>query len=334
MLFSRPLFRVCASFIISLMLAAAAAPALANPVHVTEAETLLADLSVSKQNVYGSSPSYIKWNGRASQARTVCGAFITNLLMHSYSWTTNTLTQWLGTTSPYADTYHDAILAHNNFTPIINIQNVQPGDIIAIKYNDSSVTGHTMMVDSLAKAERAQSPLVAGTTQYALTVIDSSSGHHGAADTRVTAPSTTHNGIGKGDIRVYVNASLRPVGYSWSNEPGSQYYSMAQRSLAIGRIDLAHWGVKASPPMSNGIGTITGEIVIQEEDLTSGKTDDDTLAAPQMNADSLPDADQLGGCSIAAHAGLTLRSTYMGLLLFMGLLGLRWRRRDRADGTT
>ena len=33
------------------------------------------------------------------------------MLLHSYNWTTGTFTQWMGTTSPYAANYHDAILA-------------------------------------------------------------------------------------------------------------------------------------------------------------------------------------------------------------------------------
>ena len=323
MVFSRRLFNVCGCLLIStLVLFAAAAPVLASPAHVADAEILLANLSVSKQNVYGSSPNYIKWNGRSSQARTVCGVFITNLLMHSYSWTASTFTQWMGTTSPYTETYYAAILAQNNFTRVSNIQQVQPGDIIAIRYLNSSVTGHTMMVASFARAESAQAPLVSGTTQYALTVIDSSSTHHGANDTRVTNPSTTYNGIGKGDIRVYVDASLRPVGYTWANEPGSQYYSMAQRPLAIGRIDLGHLG---SAP-----GTITSGLVV-EDDLASGKTDDDTLAAPQTDEASAAAADQLGGCSVSAHAGVSAPITPMALLLFLGFLGVLARRRRSSN---
>lgn len=258
MLCQRVLTPFCSLLPASLLLITTATPALGAPAHVKDAETLLSDLTVSRQNVYGSNPSYIKWNGTASQARTVCGTFITNLLLHSYNLTTKTFTQWMGSTSPYPDTYHAAIVAQNHFTQIKNLQQVQPGDLIAIKYTDGNVTGHTMLVDGAPRPQSAMKPVVSGTTQYALTVIDSSSSNHGATDTRVKSPSTTGNGIGRGDIRIYVDASLKPVGYSWSNESGSPYYAMTQRPMAIGRIDLAYLGVKL-PPLENQGGQNSGE---------------------------------------------------------------------------
>lgn len=336
----RALFSICGSLVTaSLLLAVLSSPAMATtgPAHVAGAEKLLADLTISRQNVYASSPSYILWDGTSSQARTVCGTFITNLLLRSYNWTSSTFTSWLGTTSPYADTYYAAIVARNNFTRIDNITQVQPGDIIAIKYLDSGTTGHAMVVDSLARAHSALSPIVAGTTQYSITVIDSSSGYHGAADTRRTSPSTTGNGVGRGSIRVYVDSALKPVGYSWSDEAGSPYISMSQRPLAIGRIDLARFGVAAqaiagdsgAPPMERIAG---GQLVSVQEDPTSGKTDDETLAVHGGSDTSAQseggEVAELGGCSFAAHqrAETALPTALMALILLMATLG--WRRRS------
>lgn len=258
MLCQRVLTPFCSLLPASLLLIATPTSALSAPAHVKDAETLLSDLTVSRQNVYGSNPSYIKWNGTSSQARTVCGTFITNLLLHSYNLTNKIFKQWMGSTSPYPDAYHAAIVAQNHFTQIKNIKQVQPGDLIAVKYTDGNVTGHTMLVDGVPRPQSAMKPVVAGTTQYALTVIDSSSSNHGATDTRVKSPSTTGNGIGRGDIRIYVDASLKPLGYSWSNESGSPYYTMAQRPMAIGRFDLAYLGVKL-PPMENQGGQNSGD---------------------------------------------------------------------------
>ncbi len=344
MLIHRALFNVCGALVTaSLLLGASASSALATsgPLHVTNAETLLANLTISRQNIYASSPSFIAWNGTNSQARTVCGTFINNLLLHTYNWTPSTFTNWMGTTSPYAETYYAAIVAQNNFTRINNIQQVQPGDIIAIKYLDAGTTGHAMMVDSIARAHAALSPIVAGTTQYAVTVIDSSSGSHGAADTRRTSPSTTGNGVGRGTIRVYGDATLKPVGYSWADEAGSTYYGMSQRPLAIGRLELARLGTSAQAAVSGGAssdtittappmaGTGSGEVVFIQEDPTSGKTDDETLAAPEQSAGSSPDVAELGGCSLAAHRPVAAASpaALLALTLVVGLCGIRGRRR-------
>ncbi len=337
----RALISICGSLVTaSLLLAASSSNVMATtgPTHVASAEKLLADLTISRQNVYASSPSFIRWDGVNSEARTVCGSFITNLLLRSYNWTSSTFTSWLGTTSPYADTYHAAIVAQNNFTRISNITQVQPGDIIAIKYLDSGTTGHAMMVDSLAKAHSALSPLVAGTTQYAITVIDSSSGAHGAADTRRTSPSATGNGVGRGTIRVYVDSALKPVGYSWSDEAGSPYIAMSQRPLAIGRIDLAHMGVAAQAiagdsEVSKSAETSATQLISVEEDRTSGKTDDETLAAPGGSDTSAQPAggevEELGGCGFTAHrqAATASPTALMALTLLMAAFG--WRRRNQ-----
>lgn len=340
----RALFSLASSLVTaSLLIAASSSSVMATtgPMHMANAEKLLADLTISRQNVYASSPSFILWDGANSEARTVCGSFITNLLIRSYSWTSSTFTKWLGTTSPYADTYHAAIVAQNNFTRINNITQVQPGDIIAIKYLDSGTTGHAMMVDALPKAHSALTPLVAGTTQYSITVIDSSSGSHGAADTRRTSPSATGNGVGRGTIRVYVDAALKPVGYSWSDEAGSPYYTMAQRPLAIGRIDLARLGVAAQAlavdsEASRTAQTGPSERVFVPEDPNSGKTDDETLAAPSGSGPSAEPTggavEELGGCSFTAHqqAATTSPVALMALTLLLAALGSRRRARATA----
>lgn len=224
----------------ALLSAATMSPALAWTAHSSDAESLVDDLSVSRDNVYGSDPSYIEWRGTRSSARTVCGTFITQLLSHTYGLTPSTFTQWMGSTSPDAETYHSAIMAENHFTRITNIEDVQPGDLIAIKHEGGSVSGHMMVVASSPRPESASSPVVPNTTQYSLSVIDSSSSHHGDSDTRVTHPSSSGNGIGRGRIRIYVNDSLRPVGYTWSTSAASDYYGVGSRPLAIGRIHRSY----------------------------------------------------------------------------------------------
>jgi hypothetical protein len=258
----------------------------------------------------------------------------------------------VGTTSPYAEDYYAAITAQNRFTEINNITAVQPGDLIAVKYLNSSVTGHMMLVDSTARAESSSSPVIAGTTQYALTVIDSSSSYHGPNDTRVTDPSTTGNGIGRGEIRIYVDASLRPVGYSWSNTSGSTYYDLSQRPLIFGRLNLAAFGV-TTPPPGNVTTPPPGNVTLpppgnvttpppgntQPDPQTgAGSTGTGTEqpsqpANPQMNPDDTMSAEQMGGCSVPASSpsGAGSQGILWLLLPLAAWLGLRsFRRTARA----
>lgn len=226
-------------FGLGIFLAAAPTRAVGDPlpVQVTDAESLVADLSQSHKNTYGSAPSYILWQGVNSEARTVGSTFVTLLLQHSYGWTPATFSTWLGTPSPDAATYHDAIVALNHFSRIDDIGHVQPGDLMAIKYLDGPASsGQVLIVLDVPKERTATSPVVPGLTQYEVAIVDSSSSPHGPTDTRVTPPLAAGQGIGRGAIRVYVNASGQPVGYSWSTLAGSHYYTQAERNLVIGRL--------------------------------------------------------------------------------------------------
>lgn len=205
--------------------------------HLTDANQLVNNLIVSKKNVYGTDPSSIVWNGTNSEARTVCATFVTLLLQHSYNWTPTTFSNWMGSNSPNAALYHDTIVAQNGFTRITNIANIQAGDILAVKYFDEGSTnsGHAMVAAGAPVARTATAPLVDGTNQYELLIIDSSKSYHGNADTRFT--SGVAGGVGRGTLRLYTNANGTIVGYTWSTFSNSIYYTPNVRDLVVGRLN-------------------------------------------------------------------------------------------------
>jgi MYXO-CTERM domain-containing protein len=246
--------------------------------------------------------------------------------MHSYGWTTGTFSQWMGHTNPDAANYHDAIVAQNQFTYIQDVSQVAPGDLIAVKYAPgSSTSGHAMMVAAAARSQQSVAPIVSGTTQYLITVIDSARSGHGQSDTRVTHPSTTANGIGKGDLRVYVNSSMQPVGYTWSNQPGSRYLSMSDQHLAIGRLNVGQVGMLGTSPPPQA-----GSVTAVASDDSFGATDDETIATAGIPASETGTTEApVAGCTVVARAqtGLPLPIALLSLVL---LLGIR-RRRTAAD---
>lgn len=211
------------------------------PAHLTQAQALVGDLQVSGINSYGS-PSSIVWNGTNSEARTVCSSFLTLLFQRSYNWTPSHFSTWMGSTSPTASQYHDAIVANNGFTRLFLRNQLQPGDVIAIEYPEgSNPTGHVMLVAGAPvvwqpNPNKTPQPAIAGTTQYAIPVIDSSSSYHGPTDTRYNADGGHGNGIGQGVFRVYVDAADQIVGHTWSTYSNSQYYSQNDRHLVVGRL--------------------------------------------------------------------------------------------------
>lgn len=220
--------------------------------HLSLAKKLV-DTITPAANDYGS-PAKLTWLGENglnhSTAVAKCGSFITELLKRSYA---VDFPSWLGSTSPHAACYHDAIEIEDGFTSIESIKDVTAGDIVAIRYLDSgceiltcgtftgcSSTGHVMLVAAAPTMIVATAPLIAGTLQYTLQILDATTDPHGSSDSRWKAgPNNTDDqGVGRGKVRLYVDAGdpmKSIVGYTWSTFSGSQYYTHDKRDLVIGR---------------------------------------------------------------------------------------------------
>lgn len=212
----------------------------AEPAHLYWAEDIAANVTPDK-NMYDSNPSYIYWpgvNGAGSyENRTKCASFITQVLMQSYGWTSSYFTTWMASTSPTANKYYDNINQQNGFVSISKVNEIQPGDIIAIKYpSGSTVTGHMMMANGPATPRSPTLPLVAGTYQYAIQIIDSSQTGHGPQDTRLMEDGTYSPGAGIGILRLYANSVGNLIGYTWSTYNSSQYYDSNTRPIIVGRL--------------------------------------------------------------------------------------------------
>ena len=224
-----------------LVLLAAAIPvaisAAGVPQRVADATTLVLNLVGSSQNVYGSNPTFISWQA-PSTARTECSSFLSLLLQHSEGITQAQLKSWTGSSNPNAAMYHDAIQLGKGFTQVWSVEDIRIGDAIAVKYPaGGSSSGHVMLVVSAPVAAEAISPVVDGTAQYQVTVIDSSASGHGPTDTRYISPNNFTGGIGRGVMRLYVYPSGQIAGYTWSTYSNSAYFAQSDRSLVVGRLN-------------------------------------------------------------------------------------------------
>ena len=219
-------------------LSTAASAQTAPTAHVADATDLMTYLAVSGVNVYGSN-AYITWDGTSSAARTSCSTFLTLLFGHSYGWLASTFKPWFGTASPNAAQFHDTIAAQNGFLRVDRIDDMDAGDILAVIYPpDETTSGHVAILAAKPTKRTASAPVVTGTTQYDTVVIDSSASGHGSADTRYRAAAKTFTGgIGKGTMRLYVNALGTVVGYTWSTYSNSDFYTQADRDLVVGRLN-------------------------------------------------------------------------------------------------
>ena len=212
----------------------------ADPQHLFWAEDIATNVA-PEFNMYDSNPSYVHWpsvNGAViHENRTKCSSFITQILMQSYGWTSTDFRNWMSSISPTADKYYAAINQQNGFSIVSNVNDIQPGDIIAIKYlSGSTATGHMMIAKTAATLRTATLPIIAGTTQYALQIIDSSQTGHGPTDSRLNEDGTYAPGAGIGILRLYTNSAGVVVGYTWSTYNNSQFYDATTRPLLIGRL--------------------------------------------------------------------------------------------------
>lgn len=225
---------------------------------VTWPESLALNV-LDANNVYANSEQALSWpvNGVGIySSRADCSGYVTRSLMKAFEFTADDITAWMGSKGPSSARYHDNILFQNNFQRIQRAADVRRGDILASKYldrdqdpNKASGTGHTMI--AAAKAERRtvdSAPLVNGTVQYELLIIDSTSSPHSKGDTRkgTGTNGADQDGAGLGTMRLYADAvSDEIVGYTWSLSSGSIYYTATspaddRRSLMVGRMTFAN----------------------------------------------------------------------------------------------
>jgi hypothetical protein len=204
----------------------------------------LVDGVTPETNLYASRPTVVSWEGvdgaSETRNRSVCSALVAHLLMRAYGYRAADFASWLGGRFPRAAGFHDAIAAGRGFDRIRRVEDIRPGDVLAIKYPPGTrPTGHVLLAAARPAERRATAPVVPGTAQYELSVIDSSHTGHGPADTRHYAKGKYHSGVGQGVFRLYAAADGTIAGYSWSVTKASEFYAPGERDLVVGRLNGA-----------------------------------------------------------------------------------------------
>ena len=228
--------------------------------------------SARGRNVYAhetsTMPQYTRWGddpdayGRYSN-RSDCSFFGSVTLERADGLSEAALDDWLcddGCPSgrPLAVNYYDAIVAERHFRRITHVKSIERGDVLSVKYFDSTDnTGHFAWVDAEPRALcETCSP-----SEWALTIVDSSSNYHGRSDTRSVGGACqdaddcwdrgrdvvceritkqcAYTGIGRGVLRLFADESGKILGYSWSTSASSQIYMIADgaRLIAFGRYE-------------------------------------------------------------------------------------------------
>jgi hypothetical protein len=210
------------------------------PDHLIWAEDVASNVAPD-QNVYESGVRILEWAGVDGATdyvnRTDCASFLTAVMKQSYGLTGDDIDAWIGWANPNSAMYHDAVVAEMGFEVVPTVLDIEAGDIIAIKYlAGTGASGHLMIAAGPAILRAPTAPLYAGTLQFEITVIDSSSSIHGNADTRKQANGTTITGVGMGVFRIYTDLEGTTLGHTWSTQASSTYRSQATRPMAFGRV--------------------------------------------------------------------------------------------------
>ena len=214
-----------------------AAPAMAYD-HVDSAINFIDNAVV---NTIGSG-CVINWGSMEGSTAAGAGFFIASL-SNAQGWAPADVQAHWGMFCPSSTTLYAAIGTGTYFTQITKAINMQADDVIVINAG-SGYGGHTMMVVSPPiQIIHPINPQYAGTTQWKVVVVDSTSTAHGCTDTRwsgtcVPLAGSMDPGAGQGSVRLYTdNATGNLLGYTWSiTASNTSYYSPATRPYRVGRL--------------------------------------------------------------------------------------------------
>jgi hypothetical protein len=208
------------------------------PTHLTVAKQFVANLDLGNTDYVHGAPR-VKFT-IPYESHTDCSGFVDALLAHSYGFDQQVFRNVFGSGRPTAARYHDAILQQKGFHLIEHIQDARPGDFLAAKYlTRTDNTGHIMLVAARpVQIDRPKKPLIAGTIQWEVAIIDSSESGHGPMDTRHKkgVNGKDHDGLGEGILRIYSDGSGNVVGCAWSTLAASKFKSPQDEPLVIGRL--------------------------------------------------------------------------------------------------
>jgi hypothetical protein len=234
-----PITRLCLAF--AMILFGRIAHADDVPKRLDDAHVLLKQLD-PKNNKYVFGGNLVTF-GKSAEVKTDCSGLLNQLLKHSDGFDDARMRKVFGATRPTAKRYYDAIVSAKDLEKIEKVEAIRAGDILAIAYVNNykgKATGHVLLAAGKSQRMDSRNPLVEGTTQWELSVIDSATNGHGPTDTRrgngENGANTT--GIGKGIMRIYADRSGKVAGYTWttqSSDKGS-FYPQEDRPMAFGRL--------------------------------------------------------------------------------------------------
>ena len=150
---------------------------------------------------------------------------------------------------PTAEDFVYSIEKEKGFTHILHVTDIKAGDLLAhamLNVEDqrqTGTTGHVFLINSVPKSVAVRKPVVEGTRQFEVSIIDSNEEYVGADDSRIADPANKITGLGKGTIRLYADSNGELVGWARTFLSTNRFFSYSPkfpsdtklRKAAIGR---------------------------------------------------------------------------------------------------
>jgi cell wall-associated NlpC family hydrolase len=134
-----------------------------------------------------------------------------------------------------AEDFLYSIENEKGYRHIRRVEEMRPGDLLAhamLSIEDqkqTGTTGHVFLINSLPKKIAARRPVIEGTTQYEVSIIDSNEEHVGDDDSRLQYPANKLKGLGQGTIRVYSDSEGEIVGWARTFRNTNRFFSYNPR---------------------------------------------------------------------------------------------------------
>ena len=211
------------------------------PKHLELARELVATVKPvnNRYNFQGTAIGGIRWKGELftseNAVNTHCTGFVTALLIKAGSTTVRDNMPRGQRQSHLALNQYVEFVNSGGIEQVKTIQNVQPGDLYLFQcqgggactttLQGDKASGHAMIVDTVPeKLATPRPPIIAGTTQWRIAIIDSADQPNSRNDTRWTAPGEPKvSGVGRTFYRIYTDANGVATGYT--HDYGLKYTS-------------------------------------------------------------------------------------------------------------
>ena len=211
------------------------------PPHLTVARELVAHIA-PENNHYVLGGQFISFPGDPGSStyamKADCSGFLLALFDRAGYSTRSRMMYLKASQRRTRHSAEDFVLSIENeagFKRIGLIDEIRPGDLLAhsmlnaADQRNTGRTGHVLLINSQPKLIAPRKPVLVGTRQFEVSIIDSSDEYSGDDDSRLADPEHKLTGLGQATIRLYVDEKGQLVGWARTFAKSHRFFSYSPR---------------------------------------------------------------------------------------------------------